>query len=113
MTKHTAKRTTRRQPSDIPVPNTGAEEIPPGARESAFHRPENDEHGPGQAAGPRHAADDVGSPDEEYGAVDSNEPLAEPVTDEETDPAAFSGRAGGAIGGTPANKRSSEGHQAP
>jgi hypothetical protein len=103
----------RRQPSKIPAANTGSEKIPPGARRRAFDRPENDEHGPGQSAGPRHAADDPGSPDEEYGAVDSNEPLAEPITDEETDATAFSGRSGGAIGGTPANMRASEGHRSP
>jgi len=97
-------------PSEVPVPNTGNEEVPPGARGQAFRRPESDEHGPGEGAGPRHAANDVGAPDEEYGAVDSNEPLAEPPTDEATDEIAYAGRSGGAIGGTPANKRATEGH---
>ncbi len=89
-----------------PMANTGSEPVPPGAKKKAFRRPENDEHGPASGAGPRHAADDVGSPDEEYEAVDSNEPTAEPETDEPTDEQAFAGPAGGAVGGTPANKRS-------
>jgi len=106
------KRTPKaKEPSDVPVPNTGNEEIPPGARTRALHRPENDEHGPGEGAGPRHAANDAGNPEEEYGAVDSNEPLAEPPTEEETDEIAYSGRSGGAVGGTPANKRAKEGHE--
>ena len=99
------------EPYAVPVANTGNEEIPPGAGTRALHRPENDEHGPGEGAGTRHAADDAGSPGEEYGAVDSNDPLAEPVTDEEPDEQAYSSLGGGAVGGTPANKRATEGHE--
>jgi len=105
--------------SDVPVPNTGNEEVPPGARGRAFRRPESDEHGPGEGAGPRHATNDRGAPDEEYGAVDSNDPLAEPPAEQQPDPpeeietTAYAGRHGGAIGGTPANKRAKEGHQQP
>jgi hypothetical protein len=60
------------------VPNTGNEEIPPGATKKAADRPIHQGGGPaGSGGGSRHAADDPGSPDEEYGPVDSNEPLAE------------------------------------
>src|SRR3954468_2860861 len=89
-----------KEPSAVPVPNTGSEEIPPGATTRAFHRPENDEHGPGEGGGTRHAADDAGLPDEEYGAADSNEPLAEGPVEEEPDQPPYAGHAGGAIGGT-------------
>jgi hypothetical protein len=98
-------------PYAVPVANTGNEEIPPGVRTRAIHRPENEEHGPGEGGGPRHATNDAGSPDEEYGAVDSNEPLAEPETEEEPEGPPYAGHGGGAIGGTPANKRATEGHQ--
>lgn len=94
-----------------PAPNTGSEEIPPGATRAAFDRPENDEHGPGSGAGTRHAADDAGSPNE-YGAVDSNAPAAEPEYEPELpdDQPPYAGISGGAVGGTPAEGRVRGGH---
>jgi hypothetical protein len=69
------------------APNTGAEEVPPGATTRADHRKRNPGGGaPGSAAGPRHAAGDEGSPAEEYDATDSNEPLADPTLEEEGTP---------------------------
>jgi len=104
-----SKKPSRRQPktTGVPVPNTGAEEIPPGARGDAFRRAEDDEHSPGSGGGSRHAADDPGSPNEEYGAVDSNAPAAEPAYEAEPDEKdGYAGLAGGAVGGTPAGGRS-------
>jgi hypothetical protein len=95
------------------APNTGSEPIPPGATAAAADRPIHRGGGaPGSGAGPRHAANDPGSPDESYEAVDSNDPLAEPPTDEadplESGPP-YAGLSGGAIGGTPAEGRSAGG----
>jgi hypothetical protein len=97
------------------MPNTGNEPIPPGARTRASHRLIHQGGGPpGSGAGPRHAADDEGTPNEEYGAVDSNSPLADgtladpdvPVAEA---PEAYGGAHGGAVGGTPAQKRTKGG----
>jgi hypothetical protein len=98
------------------VPNTGNEEVPPGATRRAFDRPTHTGGGPpGSGAGPRHAADDPGTPDEEYGAVDSNNPLADGTlvdqdAPEEQELEAYGGFSGGAVGGTPAQRRSKGGH---
>ena len=104
------KKTSRRI---VNVPNTGNEEIPPGATAQAADRPINpDNEPPESAAGPRHAADDPGSPVEEYGATDSNQPLAEAPQDEpnplEEGPP-YAGISGGAVRGSPAEMRSSGG----
>jgi hypothetical protein len=97
-----------------PLPNTGSEPIPPGATKAAADRPTNPGGGPpGSGAGPRHAADDPGSPTEEYGPTESNLPLAdapevrEPEPEQEGPP--YAGISGGAVGGTPAEGRSSGG----
>ncbi len=99
------------------IPHTDKEEIPPGATTRASHRAIHQGGGaPGSGAGPRHAADDPGSPNEEYGAVDSNSPLADgtlidqdaPLEEEE--PEAYGGFHGGAVGGTPAQGRAIGGH---
>jgi len=93
----------------IPMPNTGSEALPPGATAAAADRPIHKGGGPpGSGAGPRHAADDVGSPDEEYGAVDTNDPRAEPLPPpldplEQGPP--YAGISGGAVGGSPAEGR--------
>jgi hypothetical protein len=99
----------RKKPKRLQVPNSGSEEVPPGATRQAtdWEQPPTDSD-----AGPRHAANDPGSPDEEYGATDSNEPLADQDR-EETDQGevtAYGGRSGGAVGGTPAEGRSKGGH---
>src|SRR5262245_19213558 len=92
--------------------NTGSEEVPPGATTRAADRPLNPPGGgPGSGAGPRHAAGDEGSTEEEYGGVDSNQPAADEsvAPEEETLPEeqdAYGGPSGGAVGGTPAGKRS-------
>lgn len=107
-----------RKKSQTPkLPNAGNEEIPPGATARAADRPIHKGGGPpGSGAGPRHAADDPGTPDEEYGAVDSNDPLADgTLVDQdapiEEEPEAYGGPAGGAVGGTPAGKRATGGRR--
>ena len=109
--------TRKKKPSTVTTPNTGNEEIPPGATKRAVDRSLHPGGGPpGSGAGPRHAAADPGSPDEEYEATDSNDPLAEAPVDEalpfEEGPP-YAGPSGGAVGGTPAGKRSSGGHRHP
>ena len=96
------------------IANPTTDEIPPGATKAAADRPIHRGGGaPGSGAGPRHATNDPDSPDESYEAVDSNDPLAEaPLDEEETlvDGPPYSGRSGGAVGGSPAELRSSGGH---
>jgi hypothetical protein len=53
-------------------------------------------------------------PDEEYDAVDSNDPaadatLVDPDVESNEDVDAYSGPPGGSVGGTPANKRATGG----
>jgi len=97
-----------------PVPNTGSEAIPPGATRKAFDRPEDRGGGPpGSGAGPRHASADPGTANESEGreevdlATSSTDPDLEAVEDDTTP---YGGISGGAVGGTPADKRSSGGH---
>jgi hypothetical protein len=95
--------------------NTGNEEIPPGATARAADRPVHPGGGPpGSGGGPRHAANDPGTPEEEYGAVDSNDPRADgTLVDQdapvEKEPEAYGGFHGGAVGGTPAQGRATGG----
>jgi hypothetical protein len=96
------------------LPNTGSEEIPPGATTRAADRPLNPGRGaPGSGAGPRHAANDPGTPDETYGENENNQPLADPTLEGEPGPAeqmpGYGGPSGGAVGGTPAEGRSKGG----
>src|SRR5438094_8688727 len=96
------------------VPDPKREPVPPGATWEAADRPRDPGGGgPGSGAGPRHAADDEGSPNESFVATDSNQPSAEaPVFDEpdalEEGPP-YAGISGGAVGGAPAQRRSSGG----
>ena len=109
----------RKNDRRVSVPNTGNEEIPPGATAAAADRPIHRGGGaPGSGAGPRHAANDPGSTEEEYGPVDSNVPSADGTLDEGVDAApegydeqdeGYGGPSGGAVGGTPAGKRSRAG----
>jgi hypothetical protein len=98
------------------APNTAKEEVPPGATTRAADRPIHQGGGPaGSGAGPRHAANDPGTPDEEYGAVDSNDPLADGTLIDPDEPIeeeleAYGGFTGGAVGGTPAGRRATGGH---
>ncbi len=121
MAKRTAKRTTKRPsattrakwPSTTKRPRAVPEEIPPGATRKALDRP-LDPGGspPGSGAGPRHAAGDPGSDIESYGSDDTGFTAAEPFT-EEQDPLEkgppYAGITGGAVGGTPAEGRSTGG----
>jgi hypothetical protein len=97
------------------LPEAGNEEVPPGATTRAADRPIHAGGGPpGSGAGPRHAANDPGTPDEEYGAVDSNDPLADgtladPDEPNEDEIEAYGGFQGGAVGGTPAGGRATGG----
>ena len=96
------------------VPNKPREQVPPGATRKAFDRPLNPGGGPpGSGAGPRHAAGDEGSNIEEEGRDAANQPLAGPAPEEEdpleTGPP-YAGISGGAVGGTPAEGRSSGGN---
>jgi hypothetical protein len=74
---------------------------------------EEERGAPGSGAGSRHAAGDPGSPNEEFGATESNQPLAEESISEELEPEEkgppYAGPKGGAVGGTPAEGRSSGG----
>jgi len=95
---------------------TGNEDVPPGATARAFDRPTQRGRGkPGSGAGPRHAADDDHSVNEEYGPVDINEPGADVTADLDAEAqqqeAGFGGPSGGAVGGTPANKRARGGRR--
>jgi len=98
-----------------PFANTGSEEIPPGATVEAADRETHSGGGaPGSGGGSRHAAHDPGSAEEEYGAVDSNDPAADgtlkdPDVPEEEELDAYGGFSGGAVGGTPAEGRSTGG----
>src|SRR5947199_5864365 len=86
--------------------SSGRKAVPAGATRKAAGRPADPGGGgPGSGAGPRHASDDPGSPNESFEATDSNQPLAEPVFDEadslEEGPP-YAGISGGAVGGAPA-----------
>lgn len=88
-------------------------EIPPGATRKALDRPLDPGGGPpGSAAGTRHAADDEGTENETFGRIEMTTTPASPQR-EERDPLEegppFAGQAGGAVGGTPAQLRASEG----
>jgi hypothetical protein len=112
--KKASKPASVKKASKSATPNAENEPIPPGATAAAADRPIHRGGGaPGSGAGPRHATNDPGSPDETYEAVDSNDPLAEPELDEldalEEGPP-YAGISGGAVGGSPAEGRSSGGH---
>lgn len=87
--------------------------IPPGATSKAMNRELNEGGGPpGTGAGPRHAADDAFSEAEMTGRLEQNRTPASPPLDEEDAlerGPPFASRSGSAIGGTPAQHRSSEG----
>src|SRR5437660_870499 len=86
-------------------------EVPPGATRQAFDRPVDPGGGPpGSGAGPRHAAGDEGSEIESYGEADTAHPSMEPEREEEMpleQGPPYAGPSGGAVGGTPAQRRSS------
>ncbi len=93
------------------APNTGAEDIPPGATRRAFDRPENPDHGPpSSGAGPRHASGDP------RGGAELNDsrqrhhedlvPYGTRPEEDDRDDVPYAGPSGGAVGGTPAGGRS-------
>jgi hypothetical protein len=88
------------------------EQIPPGATRKAFER-ENLGGGPaGSPLGDPHAAGDPAGGAEFGGLAGSNIGDGSPVesVNENEDQPPFAGPAGGAVGGTPAEGRSSGGH---
>jgi hypothetical protein len=102
-------------------PGTGAEDVPPGATRKAWDRPTNvagNESGSG--AGTRHMSGDIGDGNELSEEVDrhrDDDPSRTEVpsvsddrlTDKEG-ATAYAGLGGGAVGGTPAEGRSSGGN---
>ncbi len=82
---------------------------PPGATKRAANRPLDPGGGsPGSGAGPRHAADDEGTEDEEYFRTDITRTPASPPEEEEDSleqGPPYAGISGGAVGGTPAQGR--------
>jgi len=96
----------------VPSPQS---EIPAGATKAAFRRPEHRGGGPpGSGAGPRHADEDQGTEFETtsrdyYEASTDLPPLDDEVQDPLEKGPPYAGIAGGAVGGTPAQLRSSGG----
>src|SRR5437660_7338570 len=91
---------------------TAADEVPPGATRKALDRPLDPGGGPpGSGAGPRHAAGDPGTAIEATGPADSNQigPIPPPEEDALEQGPPYAGISGGAVGGTPAEGRSSGG----
>jgi hypothetical protein len=81
--------------------------VPAGATRQAFDRAlDAGGGGPGSGAGPRHAAGDVGSDIESFGPADTPPFEGEDVL-EQGPP--YAGISGGAVGGSPAQVRSSGG----
>jgi hypothetical protein len=100
-----------RKTSGMFAPDNG---VPPGATVAAANRPMEPGGGPpGSGAGPRHAADDEGTEDEDYFRQDITRTPASPPEDEEDaleQGPPYSGMSGGAVGGTPAQGRAVGGH---
>jgi hypothetical protein len=97
------------------LPNTGNEPIPPGATPAAHNRPTNPGGGaPGSGGGTRHATGDAGTgeqtlglPEDQLEEQDHDAPIPHEERDDlDVEPPAYSGHAGGAVGGTPAEGRS-------
>jgi hypothetical protein len=103
-------RTRSKEPEDLKYPR---DDIPAGATRKAFDREDNGGGPPGSQLGDPHAAGEAGGGSETGGLagsnVDDGAPL-EPgtVLDDEGEPP-YAGHAGGAVGGTPAEGRSSGG----
>jgi len=89
------------------TPITGSEDVPPGATRKAFEREEMPGGGaPGSGGGERHGAGEPGGGFDHEGLADN--PDVDPtVPPEGDDSPGLAGSAGGAVGGTPAGKRSS------
>jgi hypothetical protein len=110
----------RRNPRPHEQPGTGAEDIPPGATRKAWQRKENTPGGPpGSGAGPRHMAGDPGDGNELTEAVDRHREDDPSLTEEPArsddremgeNATAYAGPSGGAVGGSPAEGRTSGGN---
>jgi len=111
----------RTKPLPNEQPGTGAEDVPPGATRKAFERPTNPEGGPpGSGAGPRHMSGDPGDGNELSEAIDRHREDDPTMTEdpglssdeltEKEKAIPYSGPEGGAVGGTPAEGRSSGGN---
>lgn len=99
----------RKSDRGITPPNTGAEEIPPGATRKAFDREEMPGGGePGSGGGSRHMAGDAND-QWDTGVVEGVDPDLDPTATAEDDDQGLGGASGGAVGGTPAGKRASGG----
>lgn len=91
------------------APNTGAESVPPGATRKAWDRPTNPPRGaPGSGGEPRHGSGDPGDGNELNDSRQRHHEDLAPdvgyiVEAEEHPP--YSGLSGGAVSGTPAEKR--------
>ncbi|HLW68082.1 MAG TPA: hypothetical protein VKS79_22380 [Gemmataceae bacterium] len=90
-----------------------ATDVPPGATKKAWERPTEPGDGkPGSGGGPWHAAADELSDDEAESREETGDTLGSPPPEEqgplEKGPP-FSGISGGAVGGTPADKRAKGG----
>ena len=87
--------------------------IPPGATKKAWERPTEPGGGkPGSGGGPRHAAADELTDDEAEGREETEDTMGSPLPEEEDEleqGPPFSGISGGAVGGTPAEKRAKGG----
>jgi hypothetical protein len=109
----------KKNPRPQEQPGTGAEDIPPGATRKAWDRPTNPAGGsPGSGAGPRHMSGDPGDGNELSEAIDRHREDDPSMTEEPAvsddrgadKDTAYAGLAGGAVGGTPAEGRSSGGN---
>jgi hypothetical protein len=94
------------------MPNSGNEDIPPGATRRAFDREDNGGGTPGSPLGDRHAAGTPAGGTETGGLGGSNIGDGSPVENEDVreDEEPYAGFGGGAVGGTPAEGRSSGGN---
>lgn len=109
MAKKAPKRRAAKKPRRTSGMFTPDNDIPPGATVAAANRPLEPGGGPaGSGAGPRHAADDEGSEDEDFFRQEITRTPASPPEDEEDSleqGPPYAGISGGAVGGTPAQGR--------
>jgi hypothetical protein len=109
-----AKKTPRETKVRMTKWESPASEVPPGATRKAWERPTEPGGGePGSGGGPRHAAGDELSDEEAVGRTESADTLGSPPEEEPPQPLEegppFAGISGGAVGGTPAEKRAKGG----
>ena len=102
----------RKKKAKMDADTVRRDELPPGATRRAFDREDLGGGPPGSPLGDRHAAGTPGGGSEVGGLAGSNvgdgSPVEEEPPAEEEGP--YGGPSGGAVGGTPAEGRSSGGH---